>query len=356
MRKVFVIIIFLIFLNLNFITIGNILQKKHSTNASNFFNNKGKLSDEDILNLNIEARVKKWTFSIGKTTATNRSLDELCGLNAPENFKVNQNIKPGGIFSKPYALPAEWDWRVKNACTSVKDQGNCGSCWAFATVAPLESIIKIETGKNIDLSEQWLISCNRNHWDCYGGWFAHDYHYDKQGLCGGTGAVLDIFFRYGEDELPCGNYYPHSYVLKDVNGDGFSWNYISEKEVPSVDSIKWAIHEYGPVSAGVYVNSAFRSYKSGVFNAHENKTATHAITITGWDDNLGENGVWIIKNSWGKNWGEDGYMKIEYGCSKVGSWACYIEGFESTIKHKSLNFSLLYMVESYFLNKFGKRY
>ena len=73
-------------------------------------------------------------------------------------------------------LPTAFNWCDQNGCTPVKNQGNCGSCWAFATVAPLESLIKINDGVTVDLSEQYLVSCNSDGWGCDGGFWAHDYH------------------------------------------------------------------------------------------------------------------------------------------------------------------------------------
>ena len=345
MKKIFVIIIFLIFILSNFITLANSIKKEKTiSDFSNILDNRY-VSDKELKELNMLSRISKWTFTTGRTSATNRPIEELCGLIKPDDWKEYTNINDNFDPEEPYALPEKWDWREEYDLTQIRDQESCGSCWAFATVAPLESIIKINTGRDVDLSEQWLVSCNKNKWDCYGGWWAHDYHYNKEGKCGGIGAVLEIFFRYQAEDLECRNYYPHSYLLKDIDSDGYSWNYISESEVPSVESIKNAIYKYGPISAGVYVSTAFRSYKSGVFNAHVNETATHAITLTGWNDNLGANGVWFLRNSWGKDWGENGYMKIEYGCCNVGSWACYIEGFETTFKSNFLKISAFNLIK-----------
>ena len=91
-----------------------------------------------------------------------------------------------------YNLPDSFDWRSIGASdytTPIKNQSDCGSCWAFATVGPLESNIKIRDGDEVDLSEQWLVSCNQEGWGCDGGsGWAHDYHEWKADPCGGVGA------------------------------------------------------------------------------------------------------------------------------------------------------------------------
>ena len=89
-----------------------------------------------------------------------------------------------------------------------------------------------------------------------------------------------------------------------------------------MDSIKQAIFDYGPISVAICAGGHFIVYTGGVFN-HERECppfnpVNHAVVLVGWDDNQGENGVWILRNSWGEDWGEDGYMLIEHGCSKIG--------------------------------------
>jgi hypothetical protein len=82
---------------------------------------------------------------------------------------------------------------------------------------------------------------------------------------------------------------------------------------------------YGPVSVGCAVTEAFGAYTGGVFNENDpHAQINHAVALVGWDDNQGANGVWFLRNSWGSWWGEEGYMRIEYGVCKVGYAACYV--------------------------------
>jgi len=257
-------------------------------------------------------------------------------VNASESYKgvrpvLDAAIGPAGLEKAPSKkppkptptpppsgdLPAAYDWCDLNGCTPVKDQGYCGSCWAFSTVGALESAIKISTGVSKDLSEQYLVSCNSDNWGCNGGWFAHDYHQWKY-IFGepGPGAVYESNFRYQAADVPCNP--PHTH-----NEQIASWAFVgSSSSVPSVDAIKQAIYDHGPVSAAVCVDNAFQSYTGGVFKPRKScRSVNHAIVLVGWDDS---EGYWILRNSWGSSWGENGYMRIGYGIDKVGYGASYV--------------------------------
>ena len=145
------------------------------------------LSPEDIADLQKQGEMEGWTFTVGENPATSRSLDELCGLVVPENWWVGARFDPM-VPTKDFT--ASFNWCDSGGCTPVKNQSSCGSCWAFGTVGPLECNIKIKDGVTVDLSEQWLVSCNSDGWGCGGGWWAHDYHEWKTDPCGGAGAVF----------------------------------------------------------------------------------------------------------------------------------------------------------------------
>lgn len=215
-------------------------------------------------------------------------------------------------------LPGYFDWRDVDGCTSVKNQASCGSCWAFATVGPLECNIKIKDGVEVDLSEQWLVSCNQDGWGCGGGWWAHGYHLDSTDPCGDAGAVLEEYFPYTASDEPCDCPYPHDYFIE-------SWAGVPGGDIPSPASIKEAILDHGPISVAVAVDQNFHDYDGGVFNQDTATDINHGVVLVGWDDSQGSEGVWFLRNSWGPGWGENGYMRIEYGCDLVGYGACYVE-------------------------------
>ncbi|NOY88772.1 MAG: PKD domain-containing protein [FCB group bacterium] len=274
------------------------------------------LTSKDIKRLREEGKREGWTFTVDENPATKIPLEQLCGLKEPPYWRKKAH------FNKSLStmnLPAAFDWREHNGTTPIKNQGACGSCWAFGTVGPLECAIKIRDGKTVDLSEQWLVSCNAEGWGCAGGWMAQDYFQWKGDPCGDAGAVLESEFPYAAKDLSCGCPYDHPYKI-------YSWAYIgSENGTPTVDQMKQAILEYGPISVSVYANSAMQAYSGGVFNGCGTGTINHAVVLVGWDDTQGPNGIWIMRNSWGAGWGENGYIRIPYGCSKIGYAACYID-------------------------------
>jgi C1A family cysteine protease len=273
------------------------------------------ITPADINNMQAHATENGWTFTVSENPATQYSFSQLCGLVVPPDWQANASFDPC-LPTGP--LPDAYDWRDHNGVTSVKDQDGCGSCWAFGTIGPLESAILIHDHVEVDLSEQWLVSCNQNGWGCNGGWMAHDYHQWKTDKFNGSGAVLEEDFPYNATDAACDGPYHHPYHLD-------SWHYVGFPQgIPTPDQIKQAIYTYGPVSVGVAVNQAFGGYDQGVFNNDTPADINHCVTLVGWNDTQGEQGVWILKNSWGTGWGEDGFMRIEYGCCKVGYGACYV--------------------------------
>ncbi|MCK4341091.1 MAG: hypothetical protein KAY37_05130 [Phycisphaerae bacterium] len=276
----------------------------------------GQLSDREIADLQQQAAENGWTFTVGRNPATEIPLEDLCGLVVPEGWEKDADFDP---CTPTRDLPAVFDWRDLGGVTPVKSQGSCGSCWAFATVGPLECNIKIHDSVTVNLSEQWLVNCNSDGYGCDGGWWAHDYHEWKNDPCGDDGAVLEANCPYTAEDDPCYCPYPHDYWILD-------WHYVGGSgSIPPVDNIKQAIMDYGPVSVAVYADAAMQAYNGGIYNSCTNGTVNHAVVLVGWDDDQA-GGVWFMRNSWGTWWGEDGgYMRIPYGCSRIGYAACYVE-------------------------------
>jgi len=220
------------------------------------------------------------------------------------------------------SLPAALDWCAQGGCTPIKNQGQCGSCWAFATTGVVESSIVLHDGVTRDLAEQYLVSCNTQAWGCDGGSAAFDYFvWRAPSLEPGAGAVYEPDFPYVAVDAPCNSPYSHHEKLA-------SWAYVGGSS-PSVAAIKQAIYDHGPVWATVCAGSAFQRYRSGIFQTEESSScqpyyANHAVVLVGWDDGQGTNGVWLLRNSWGTAWGEGGTMRIAYGVSNVGRYAAYV--------------------------------
>ncbi|MGC8877806.1 MAG: C1 family peptidase [Anaerolineae bacterium] len=220
------------------------------------------------------------------------------------------------------SLPSHFNWCETYPCPSIRDQGECGACWAFGTVGVLEIAIRIKDGVLRNLSEQYLLSCNTDGWDCNGGQWVHDYHWWKMGRNQtAAGAVYESDFPYRGWEVPCTTAYAHH---EKISG----WSYVTgaEEAIPTNSALKQAIYAYGPVATTVCAGSAFRNYSGGIFGTNESGTCmqypvNHGVVLTGWDDGAG---IWYLRNSWGTDWGESGWMRIRYGTSRIGYNATYI--------------------------------
>jgi C1A family cysteine protease len=212
------------------------------------------------------------------------------------------------------SLPDSYDWRNLNGVTPIKNQGGCGSCWAFATVGVLEAAQKIHTGQDVDLSEQFLLGHNESNWSCSGGGPAFDHHNFRIASLEREAGLLqeaDCPYRSNNTRCPGSQPYRHPYTID-----------ASIQVQASTAAIKQAILQYGPVYTNICTGPGFSAYRSGVFEINEssycNGGTNHAVVLVGWDDTLGSQGAWFLRNSWGTSWGDNGYMNIGYGISNVG--------------------------------------
>jgi len=277
----------------------------------------GQLTDQDIEEMRRRAKVEGWTFTVGRTSVSDYSPEELHPTIDLQSHLDSSRFRPIVCLST-IDLPARFDWRDSAGVTPVKNQLSCGSCWAFATVGVVESAIKLTDGIEENLSEQWLVSCDG--YGCNGGWLVFDYFIDYGDKCLDPGCPLESAFPYVAEQAPCLCPYPGDRYFIDA------WWYVGYEGGPAdVPAIKNAMLQYGPVTSLVYASPEFDAYTGGVFNycvAHEHN---HFVTLVGWDDNLGSEGAWILRNSYGPYWGENGYMYIEYGCNWIGTMAAFVE-------------------------------
>jgi C1A family cysteine protease len=215
-------------------------------------------------------------------------------------------------------LSPGFDLRDENILTPVKHQLNCGSCGEFAAVALLEALIKKETGIEVDLSEQQIVSCVPG-CGCNSGCSSLDaLKYIKE-----NGIALESDFPYLDKDTACAPGLPARYYITDV----FSTVIAKMPLDKRIEKIKETIKKYGPVATNMTLYDDLGQYKNGIYSydGKSNEVGGHWVVIVGWKDDPGipSGGYWICRNSWGKKWGEKGYFRSAYG-DKTGLDDYYI--------------------------------
>ena len=204
-------------------------------------------------------------------------------------------------------LPASVDWRNKNAVTPVKDQGQCGSCWSFSTTGALEGIYSIQTGKLISFSEQQLVDCDN---------FKHG---GKDHGC--NGGLMDNAFSWIHKNggLCSEETYPYISQSGDTQACQTTCTLVPKSQIqswvdvqPTDQALMTAIAQQ-PVSIAIEADQRdFQLYESGVFTGKCGTTLDHGVLVVGYGTE-NNNDYYLVKNSWGTTWGDQGYIKLGRG-------------------------------------------
>ena len=194
----------------------------------------------------------------------------------------------------------EIDWRSQNAVTPVKNQGQCGSCWAFSTTGSLEGLNAIKTGKLVSFSEKQLMDCSRSEGDmsCNGGLmdYAFQYVIDANGIC-------------TEESYP---YVPRDGACQTCD-EVMTITGFSDVDENNEEALRQAVAKQ-PVSVAIQADQfEFQFYKSGVFSGNCGNPSSyrldHGVLAVGYGTEDGQD-YWIVKNSWGAEWGDNGYIRL----------------------------------------------
>jgi hypothetical protein len=258
--------------------------------------------DAELARVQAEIKARGYTWKAGETSVSVLSPEEkaamMTGLVVPEGFVPPAPDKGLDLLE----FPDVFDWRTMGGVSPVTNQGSCGSCWAFAVTAGVESMVMIYDHWTPDLSEQQLVSCNTYGYGCNGGWM------DAADYAVSPGMITESCQPYtASDSTPCRE--SQCEIVANIDG----WDYVAQ----NVNAIKAALQN-GPVPTAMYVYTDFQYYTGGCYEGPSTTSVNHAVLIVGWNDNICPNGAWIIKNSWGPGWGENGFGYIEYGNVNIG--------------------------------------
>jgi C1A family cysteine protease len=214
------------------------------------------------------------------------------GLSVNEFPSINKlTIDLSSVLNVPDSV----DWRQHGVVSEVKNQGQCGSCWAFSVTGAVEGAYAIKTGKLISLSEQQLVDCSRPEGPqgCKGGWMddAMKYILDNRGICS-----EDSYPYHGVEQTCQSQYCQNSaYISR-----------IVDVARNNEQALKAAV-SLSPVSVSIEAN--FQFYHGGVFDGPCGTAINHAVLIVGYGEENGKK-YWLVKNSWGTGFGDQGYIKL----------------------------------------------
>ncbi|MEA1922390.1 MAG: C1 family peptidase [Pseudomonadota bacterium] len=231
------------------------------------------------------------------------------------------------------SLPDRFDWRNVDGCRyigPVRHQGSCGSCYAFGACAAAEGTYNLAT-KNynencVDFSEAFITFCLDSFYGGFDGCRGSDYEYEELDALIREGVCCEELFPYDPLAVNC----PLELTVPTVKFD--SWHRLPCNDMVA---IKTAIRFFGVIDVSVLTNPAFDAYESGIYEDSVTlcqdvydgpcyyAATDHVVALVGWDDNGGD-GYWVLRNSWGADWGEGGYMRIKYRAAHVACAACYL--------------------------------
>lgn len=229
---------------------------------------------------------------------------------------------PAPTYDKDADLNKAVDLRTEGFVNQIKDQGQCGSCWAFSAVASMEAAWFKKTGELLSLSEQEVVSCDKSLFDngCMGGGPDTAFKWN----IGYGGMVLESAYPYTSGTTGKGGSCNDAGMDKVAHFSSFTY-------LPAKDEEKLlaALQNEGPISITVNANP-WQSYTGGILTNNPIHVTDHAVLLVGYTK--GSPSYWTVRNSWGSDWGENGYVRMAYGsnvCDIVSCMSSFVVAADS---------------------------
>jgi C1A family cysteine protease len=290
---------------------------------------------------------------------------ELMGLSGKATrgtVPVEQSPSPPEEGVSVEALPSSFDWRDyrdQNWMTPVKNQGSCGSCWAFSAVGAVEAIYNISTNNpnlDLDLSEEYLVSDCLWGNSCCGGWMSTALNFVRDegipdesclpyidgssctcssGVCNsnctyrGSGICSDATCSSSCSDLQS--------RLRTIDAVGGVY--------PSQSQVKQSVVDNGPLTVAMGILKSGDYWDGDIYRCTDDESVNHGVVIAGYSDAGGSGGYWIVKNSWGSGWNGNGYFKVGYGECAIEQYAVYAyldtdgDGVANTVDNCPLDYN-----------------
>jgi cathepsin B len=248
-----------------------------------------------------------------------KTLKDVKDMLISRDYLVRDETIPTLVHPENVKAPDSFDSRQKwpKCIHPIRNQGRCGSCWAFAASEVLSDRYCI-AGKDVGvLSPQYMVSCDTSDYGCQGGYLTNSWAFLQQ-----TGIPTDACYPYTSGSGDSG-------VCKDTCADGSpikTYQASSYYQTGSVENTMNDIMTHGPVESGFSVYQDFMAYKSGIYQHRSGGLlGGHAVKIVGWGQE-GNLAYWIVANSWTENWGEKGFFRIVKGRNECGFESQIITG------------------------------
>eukprot|EP00042_Codosiga_hollandica_P033262 m.220231 g.220231 ORF g.220231 m.220231 type:complete len:254 (+) comp54144_c0_seq3:398-1159(+) len=215
-----------------------------------------------------------------------------------------RSAEPTLVGDDNNGLPTSFDWRDQGVVTAVKNQEQCGSCWAFSTAENIESVWAIAGNGLVELAPQQIVDCDTKDDGCNGGNPPTAYEY----VIGAGGLEKESSYPYTASQGPC----KAQASLEVAKISGYAWATQTKNET----EMQVAVYSVAPLSICVDASS-WQTYSGGVVTSNCGTSLDHCVQLTGWGVD-GSTNYWSVRNSWGTTWGEQGYIRVLLGSDMCG--------------------------------------